>query len=161
MDNNDRPRPDHPRPDRPDRPKLEFTVVHTIKGNDGVEARISRAGDRRPVYSVQLGRTKKVPDEFNRLSPFLPCRIIVENGELSVDRSSEDLHRQAHDWIHEDAMTHESEYAAGGRPRDGGPGGGSGGGWGGDGRGPKTRVTGKTQRDREKKLGKNRPDKEG
>jgi hypothetical protein len=103
---------------RSDRPKLEFVTVHTIQGSQETEVRISRAGDQRPLYSVQIGRRKKVPDEFNRLSPFVPVRIVFSGDSLDVDRSAEDLMRQAHEWIREDVKNFQANYSsADTRPR--------------------------------------------
>lgn len=93
-------------------PPLEWKTVHEIKGEDEVICRVQRRGDRRPLYSIQIGRLRR-PDEngivdATRLLPFIPVKIDGQ-GSVNVNRQGERLMREAHDWITEDAAFFEDQ----------------------------------------------------
>lgn len=124
-----------------DRPPLEWKVVHELKGSDGTILRIQRRGDIRPLYSFQIGQERR-PDPdggppANRLLPFVRVKVQAQ-GTISIDRAPEELVRKALDWIHEDAMQYEENYADRMHDRD-------------STRNGDMRRTGKTERNRNKR----------
>lgn len=118
--------------------------VHELKLPTGVAIRIERRGDHRPQYSLSVGRERRDGRPEDRLISYVPVPIEAL-GSVTVDRSLEALLAEAHNWIHEDALTFEANYVSGLQHREHEK----------DRRAgliaPPTRRTGKTERDREKR----------
>ena len=89
---------------------MEWKQVQEFEGARDVVVRIQRRGDIHPHYSIQVGRRKKDEPEF--LSIHTPVWTDRNGSPPKVDRSLEDLVKQAHDWIEADAKALEDARVA-------------------------------------------------
>lgn len=120
------------------RPMNPWLAVKTFE-RDGIAVLVEKQEGFRPRYSVKIGRKRD-----GKFAPFLPVRLEAQ-GKVTIHRVHEtvkNLLTEAEDWIHNEAQLHEndileSKIANEMKGANHGK--------------PKVRVTGKTQRNRDKR----------
>ncbi len=149
----DRPRRDNR--DNRDRPKSVYTTIKDFTDDETkVTVRLQRSNDYpRPRYSFQIGRLQETnrggaPGVEARLVPFLNVRIQTHLGKIqnmsAYSARVENLLLQAEEYVHNEAqltedqildtqISRDEKYVNRGKPQ--------------------TKVTGKTQRERDKRRG--------